>query len=302
MRSAVIESGQTEVLQASLLVGLSGILYGFLGYFGTCILQEKVSLLAMLFWRFFIAGIWMLLCVLKQHVQNKSTRMGHRALVMMFLLGALTYATSSGFYFMASRYIGTGLAMVIFFSFPVVVAILSWFLHGKKISAWMIMMLALMMGGLFLLQSSMTHVFSLLGILLALSSAVFYGIYVMGCKRYATIAIDSRILTMMVCFGCAIFFMIAAISTHQFILPITLRSWMYILLLGIGATAIPAQLMLEGLKHVSSLRASIISVLEPTVTVIVGIIFLHEAISLLQMLGGMMVIGSALLIQFQKEL
>lgn len=46
-------------IKAALLIALLRILYGFMGYFGINILKENFSADAMLFWRFFIAGLWM---------------------------------------------------------------------------------------------------------------------------------------------------------------------------------------------------------------------------------------------------
>jgi drug/metabolite transporter (DMT)-like permease len=60
--------------------------------------------------------------------------------------------------------------------------------------------------------------------------------------------------------------------------------------------------MLEGLKYISSLRASIISVLEPLVTVVLGVILLNESISNLQILGSCLILGSTLLVQFNRGL
>jgi drug/metabolite transporter (DMT)-like permease len=85
-------------------------------------------------------------------------------------------------------------------------------------------------------------------------------------------------------------------------MPETLKSWLYILAVGIIATALPIQLMLKGLKYISSMRASIISVVEPLVTVFVGVILLQETISYLQFIGVFVILASALLVQFQKEL
>jgi drug/metabolite transporter (DMT)-like permease len=50
------------------------------------------------------------------------------------------------------------------------------------------------------------------------------------------------------------------------------------------------------------MRASIISVLEPLVTVVVGIILLNESISNVQLIGGLLILSSALVVQFQKGL
>ncbi len=88
----------------------------------------------MLFWRFLIAGLCMSIFVFRNYLKNSAeTNNDKQTLFIMFALGALGYAGSSGFYFAASRYTGTGLAMVIFFSYPIVIALTSWMVHRKKL-------------------------------------------------------------------------------------------------------------------------------------------------------------------------
>ena len=256
----------------------------------------------MLFWRFLIAGTWMLPFVLKKHAAEKVLHMDKRILIAMFILGAIGYAGSSGFYFIATRYTGTGLSMVIFFSYPIVIALFSWIIHRKKLNKGIIFTLILMTTGLFLLQNSSERLFSLVGIFFAVAASVCYAFYIIGSKRYSSISIDSNTLSMVVCYGCAFLFLILAIATHTLNFPPTLKSWLYLIALGILVTALPIQLMLEGLKHVSSMRASIISVLEPLVTVFVGLLLLNESISGLQTIGVAIILGSAIMVQFQKEL
>lgn len=293
-----------KIFQASLLIALSGILYGFLGYFGTGILRENTSISTMLFWRFFIAGCWMILFIIKKNPTEQVviSPISPYALLIMFFIGAIGYAGSAGFYFIATQYIGTGLAMVIFFSYPIVVALFSWMVQRKQLNLGTVFALLIMMIGLFLLQNSTKYSFSVIGIVFGIIAAICYAFYLIGSKKFSSIIINSNILTIMVCFGCAFIFLTMAVSTGSFVFPNSIKNWIYLLVLGILVTALPIQLMLEGLKHVSAMRASIISVLEPLVTVFVGILLLDEAISYSQALGSFLILGSALLVQFQSKL
>jgi drug/metabolite transporter (DMT)-like permease len=292
-----------KTVQASLLIAISGILYGFLGYLGTTILREDISISTMLFWRFFIAAGWILLFILVKHAKaspnNYPTR---RNLLNMFMLGAIGYAGCSGFYFLSSEYIGTGLAMVIFFSYPIMVALGSWMIHRHKLSPAVLLTLTTMTVGLFLLRDSAGDKLNWIGIVFGLINASCYAFYLIGSKHLSTATIDSNVFTVMVCVGSAAIFLLLSLTSHTFVIPVTFKSWIYLLALGILATAVPIQLMLEGLRYVSSVRASIISVLEPLVTVIVGVILLAESITSLQILGAILILGSTLLIQFNREL
>src|ERR1700722_2099098 len=167
-------------IQASLFVAASGILYGFLGFMGTTIIRENISISSMLFWGFFIAGVWMLLFVIRKHSTHRVfDYIDKRVFLFMFVLGAIGYAGSSGFYFIASQYTGTGLAMVIFFSYPIMIALSSWLVHKKQLNLGVMLSLAAMIIGLILLQDTSSPHFSIIGILFSIMAAACYTFYVM---------------------------------------------------------------------------------------------------------------------------
>jgi drug/metabolite transporter (DMT)-like permease len=288
-----------QIIYATLLIALSAVLYGFLGYIGTIILNDHLSISCMLFWRFFIAGLWLCFFVKDKtplRIKEAST------LLYMFFLGAIGYAGSSGFYFMASHYTGTGLAMVIFFSYPILIALLSWILHGTKFSLNTILILAFMILGLVLLKDSTNAHFRLIGIFFGVLAGACYAMYVIGSKKFSSLTFNHNRLALMVCFGCAFIFLCLALFYKNFSFPQTGKSWVYLLALSILCTALPIQLMLKGLKHISSMRASIISVLEPIITLLVGAALLHETLTHFQVVGVFILLLSSVLVQFQKEL
>lgn len=292
--------GLSPITQACLLVALSAILYGFMGYLGTYVINDNMSIICMLFWRFAIAGTWMMIFVIKDIITQEKINLQPHVLVIMFLLSAAGYSGSSGFYFVSSQSIGTGLAMVIFFSYPIAIALYSWLVHRQPMSIQTLLTLLLMFVGLILLHDFTGHLLSIHGLFMGLLSAFSYALYIIGSKKFAHIDVNSNLLTMIVCFGSACLFLILSLSSHTFIFPQSTISWLSLLVFGIFVTAIPIQLMLNGLKHISATRASIISVLEPLITVIVGIILLHESVTLFQFIGGFLILSSAIFVQFQK--
>lgn len=281
------------------LVLLSGTLYGFLGYFGTQLLKENLTISTMLFWRFFIAGIWMLVWSFFQgqtisfkHIKIKS--------VLPLLLVSIFYACSSLLYFYASEDAGTGLAMVIFFSYPIFVALMVWARHYKPPTTLSLISLIVVMFGLFLLQKNDLSPIRISSIVLALGASLSYALYIFKSKQISNL-FKPEYYTMSICFISAGVFLVMAIYLHQFSIPSSFRAWSYIISLGVLVTALPIQLLLYGLKSISSLKVSILSALEPVVTLIVGIIALDEAVSFVQLMGVIVIIIGTFIIQFSRE-
>lgn len=297
-----MKSNNLPMIQASLLVALSGVLYGLMGFLGSKIIAENIDISSMLFWRFFIAGLWMIPFIVKNKAHHALFKIDKRQLWFVLLLGPLAYAGGSGFYFMACAHMGTGLSMVIFFSYPIIIAFFAWLTQKYQVNFSTFFLFLCMSIGFFLLRDASDNPINLVGVLFSFAAAGSYALYIVGSKKYSSHVIDSNILTMLISFGSAFIFMILSLSKGSIAMPQSPKTWTYLLSLGILVTALPIQLMLEGLKKISSMRASIISVLEPIVTVFVGILLLNESLSLTQFIGIIIILGSAIMVQFQREL
>lgn len=293
-----LSPGQKKSL-ATLLVVASGSLYGFMGFFGTQLFREHFSVMNMLFWRFFIAALWMVLCgIFLKKTKNKMLS-DRKGMTKIILLSTLSYSVGTTLYFIASRSIGTGLAMVVFFSFPVFVTLFSWLKGDWHINRYGMGALLAIVTGLFFLRDAGMGTVSLAGLLLAALSAFAYAVYIYG-NRHSANKVDLNQLTLLLCLGNAAFFLITAEMTHTFAMPDSLRTWFYAIMLGVVATAIPIQLMFAGLKYLSPVKASILSVLEPVITVLVGFLLLGETISGFQFVGVVIILAGAILIQFER--
>lgn len=287
-------------MRATLLVALSATLYGCLGFFGTKLINLHFTVSAMLFWRFFIAALWMLPFLWKKFTQTATVKnYNNYHLLRAFIFGGICYGGNSALYFIASRYIGTGLAMVIFFTYPMFVVLLARLIDKYPISKHMIIALISIGVGLLLLKGNHTATLNKVGVFFAILSAVFYAFYIFGSK-YIARNIPTCHSTILVCAGCSLLFLIITLFNHEFIWPTLLKEWLYIITLGVVATALPIQLLLEGLKDIQPSKVAIISVLEPVVTLIVGITALHEVTSTVQLIGCIIILFSAVVIQFER--
>jgi drug/metabolite transporter (DMT)-like permease len=77
--------------------------------------------------------------------------------------------------------------------------------------------------------------------------------------------------------------------------------WGWVLYIGILGTLLPFGLYLEGVNLIRSTRASITAILEPITAGVVSYVFLKETMAPLQIAGGLLVIGSIVLLQLKQE-
>ncbi|MFA6058616.1 MAG: DMT family transporter [Taibaiella sp.] len=268
---------------------LSGFLYGFLGFFGYGALQSSGDIANMLFWRFLIAGVFIALVMLPK---LKEIRIDIPVMLIILVASAIFYGTSTYAFFYSSTYIGTGLAMVIFFTYPAIVVLCNRFFYKHNIhKSYYISAVLIVLGLLFL--ADIGKDFHFFGILLGLLSAAGYALYIMASKKYNQL--HPLLSALMVSIGCCIYCFIYAFSAKTFTVPADSAFWLHSLGLGIISTAIPILLLLEGLKYISSEKASILGVLEPVFVVLVGVLLLGEELKFLQITGVIIVLGGALL-------
>ena len=77
--------------------------------------------------------------------------------------------------------------------------------------------------------------------------------------------------------------------------------WACILYIAVLGTLIPFWLYTEGINLIRSTRASITATLEPITAGLISYLFLGEVMERLQLAGGILVIGSIVLLQMRRE-
>ena len=277
----------------------SGLCFGLLGYFGMTLVHSGMSITTMLFWRFFLAMLIILPVLLfKSKSISQDFRGGWRVLVydsVFYSLSALTY-------FQASAYIGTGLAMVIFFTYPVFVMLFNVVMYKSPIQKIYYLAFPVLFIGLTCLSGITEAHTNYLGIFLSIFSAFFYACYIFSSKSTHS---SPELSTVLVSFGCSMIYLTIALYQGHFVIPMQATAWINMLGIAFVCTAMPILLFLKSLKYLSSVQASMLSVTEPIFVAIFGVLLLHEHISAVQVVGIILTLSSAaltLLVNTPEEL
>lgn len=279
----------TNHLRGSLYAIISGFLYGFVGYFGLSAIKNDLSVSSMLFWRFALASLFLCVFLIPK---LKKIQFFSTPVLLAFVNGALFYACSTLAYFHASSYIGSGLAMVVFFTYPLTVMLLNFFLYQDKIAERSYWSMFFIVSGMILTVDIQSLHFDLFGIFLAVISGIFYAFYIVSSKR---VPLTPEVSTFSVSLGCTLTFFFLSIMDHSLSLPATMHVWANLIGIGLIATVIPVLFLLYSLKLIDSTKASILSVLEPVFVVIFGVLLLGEILNPRLLLAIMLILGGALI-------
>ncbi|RAP36253.1 hypothetical protein B1207_08890 [Legionella quinlivanii] len=269
---------------------LSGLLFGLLGYFGMSLINAQLSVYNTQFWRFLLSAICLSLMLLPS--LNK-TCIAKIELFKLFLCGSFFYSSCAIFYFQASKHIGSGLAMIIFYTYPVMVMITNKMVFRISISKLYYPVLLMIGCGLILLtHGSINGNLDLSGILFSLIAAFLYALYIICGKKSPVPALPA---SLMLCLGCLPTCFFAAWLEQSFSVPNGFHNWINLLGLSILCTALPIMCLLKGLQYLNTVQASILSVLEPIFVLLFGMLLLGEQINLIQMAGVIVLLGGAFL-------
>lgn len=282
--------------RGSLFAIFSGLCYGLVGYLGVTLINSGLSIATMCFWRF---GLSSLLCFIFLITQYKQVTDHLPTFAKVFFASSVFFGGDALLYFNASAYIGTGLAVVIFFTYPVFVVLIERVLYKRKVSIVFQAALAIIMLGMWLLVDTKGMSLNFIGILLSITCAMFYAGYIITCKKTKLTPLAS---TFAITSGCAAMCLSVALLEGSFVLPeMNIASAGSLFAISITCTILPTMLLVKSLKYITSEKASILSVFEPVFIMILGVTLLDEYVTATQMTGASIVLTGAVMTLMREE-
>lgn len=209
----------------------------------------------------------------------------------LLLLGALGYAVESAFFFLA---LGRGTAATVtllFYTYPVWVAVLA-AAFGMGLPGLLVggALAAAVTGAGVVVASSGGLDITTLGVVFALASAVTISFFLIGLEtlvRRTPPLVSSMWIALSASAGHVT---VALISGSR--LPAWPEEWLPIVAMGL-LTAGAFSLLFLGVRRLGAVRTSIISSLEPVAAALLALGFLGEALRPGVLLGGSLILGGA---------
>jgi len=271
-----------------ILITISATSFGTLAIFGRYAYAEGMDIFTILFLRFTISAI--LMAALLVFCRESFPR--GRLLALLSGMGALGYVGQSFTYMTAIKYASAGLVALLLYLYPVFVAVLSAFFLHEKFNRTKLLALGLATVGAALTADPKGG--QLPGILLALSAAAIYSVYIIvgsGVMKKVSAIQSSTIIfaSAGLVYGALTVFN----GAHP---PQSGRSWAVIGGMILIATIIPVVTFLAGLKRIGPTNASMLSTLEPIVTVFLAAMLFSEGLKPVILTGGVLIILSVILL------
>jgi drug/metabolite transporter, DME family len=207
--------------------------------------------------------------------------------------------------FISFDLVTVALALLGFYTYPVIVAVVNVALGRERLDRPRIVALALAIAGMVAVVASQLDPsaairFDAIGFGLALGAAVSQAVFVVisktGYQKVPAAQAMAVILATTVVCGFALAILTGAGASLAY--PLRDPSILPLLMFtGLFAAAIPSILFLTGIRLIGGTRAGILMLFEPVVGVALAALLLDEKLAPIQVAGGMAILGAALILQ-----
>ncbi len=213
-------------------------------------------------------------------------------------LGIVGIAGVQTTYYYTMATLNVSMAIFLQYLAPAIIVLYSIIFKKEKLSkAIAISLLISLLGSSFIIfgrEVSGVTPFKSLGIITGIISAFFLSFYTLFCNR-CTVRLNAwTVLLYAVGFGALVYWFVSP----PWILwrGITLKELTFAVYISIFATIIPFGLYISGLHFLTPSTGSILSMLEPVIATASAYLLLNEKMTVIQMLGGIMIIIAVIVI------
>jgi len=269
-------------LTGILLIAISAGSFGTLAIFGRFLYADGLDIFTMLFLRFGVAALLMLAILL---VRRERFPRG-KILLQLIGMGALGYVGQSFSYLTAIKYASAGLVALLLYLYPMFVFVLSVIvLHEKATWVKIVAIISALLGTALTVDPAGGQ---LLGVLLAISAALIYSVYIIvGTNVMRHVSAVQSSVVIFASAGTVYGILMIFNGVH---LPSTSSGWINTVGIVLVATVIPVVAFLAGLERIGPTSAAMLSTLEPVVTVLLAAWIFGERLQSIALVGGGMIL------------
>ncbi len=278
------------------LAMLSAAAFATLPIFSIVAYANEVSVITLLFLRFLLASIfffaYMGLKGDKIYAESYNVK-------SLFMLGLL-YTFLAIFYVSSVRYIPASLAALLLYFYPALVAILSFLVAKERVTRRNIFSIGVSFLGVALVLGTSFSTFNVTGIALALSAALVYSFYIV-LGDHVLAKTPPLVASAYTSLFASFILLVAGLVSKTLNFSFLAAGWLPVVGVAFFSTIIALFFFLRAIELIGSTRASILSMLEPLVTVCLAAILFLERLAWPQALGGAIILAGSFLVISGKE-
>lgn len=271
--------------------------------FGTMPVLSRIAILnggnstTILLSRFVIVSLFY---IIYMKYRGLSWNVGKKNSLALVALGFIAYGNVAMLFFLAMKYISPAVGEMLLYTYPAMVTIGAVIFLNEGFSVKKGLSLLLALGGCALVLWAPDLKIDFRGVVLALLTALFYAIYILGNRKLLD-SIHPVVAAAYMAVCCCVYFALVGAFTGELNFHYNMTLIAVILIFAFWSTIAGMLCFLKGLKLLGATKASITSTFEPAFTVALSYVILHDKVTWIQIVGGALILGSVLLLQEFKK-
>ena len=283
----------TRLLNGYAIVLASALLLGTLGMFSKLFYEAGGEPFTLLVLRFAAGGPLLVLIAVARRTRWPS----RRGIALGASLGALqlggAYALFEGF-----AQAPIGLVVLVFFCYPLIVAVGAALLFGEELGSRRVAVLALGTAGV-ALTVGVPESASTGGIVFGLAAGLCVAGLVLSARALTTTGGISPLVLCGLMFTSPLIVLLPVTAARGVELDLGGEAWLWAAGAVVVSVVIPIALFYTGVQRVGAGAASILGVGEPLAGVLLAYAVLNESLAGLQILGGLLIVAAVVLLSLQ---
>lgn len=281
-------------LKGYILAALAAAAYGTNPAFAVPLYAEGMNPNSVLLFRY-ILGMPILAALVI--VRGHSLRLSKGEAGPVAILGVLMALSSLGL-FASYRYINAGVASMLLFVYPIMVAVMMIVFFRERFKITTVLCLLLMGAGLLLLtRPDSGGEIDPYGVLLVMVSSLTYALYIVivNVNRHIRAIPTTKLLFYLLGSGSLLF--IAMIPAGSpLVLPGSCSAWLNLAALAVIPTVISLSCTTVAIQTIGSTPTAIFGALEPVTAVILSVLLLGQSLTAGEIWGGLLIITATTLV------
>lgn len=275
---------------------VSAVCFGALGLFANFAYAAGWEVGGLLSMRFILASLlfWGIMPFIRRKEQ---IRVSARMLLILAAMGVFGYAVMALLLFTAYQYVPLGVAVTVFYTYPLLVSLFSSLLSKKPLGKRKAAGLCLSLIGLVLMFGEQWAIgASIYGIILVLTCALVYTVFILVSEKVMA-ATDSYVGSAYISLSAAVTMSVYAAAVGQWDAVITggaAAPWLAAGALAVVSTYAAMTLFFVGVRRIGSALASSVSLIEPVAAAVMAVLFLGQHMTPIQLGGCVIVLAGVL--------
>ncbi|QQE07694.1 DMT family transporter [Cupriavidus gilardii] len=290
-RSSTLLRHAGDKLAGVLLIAISASAFGAMAIFARLAYDAGADVYGLLSVRFVLAAIALAAVMRWQRIALPPWP----RVLALAAMGGIGYVGQSFCFFSALNHAQASLVALLLYLYPVFVTVMAALFLKEKLTGAAVTALVLCSVGAGLTVGGGEG--SALGIGLGLASALIYSVYIIVGARL-TPGVHPVATTTVVCVAAAVVYVGAALvrtaagMAPRF--PADAGGWLALAAIALLSTVLAILTFFAGLQRLGAAQASMLSTLEPVVTVLLAALLLGEQIGMAQAIGGGLILAGVL--------